>query len=214
MNKLMKAEGLGDRCETCWNPGPFVFRDALSSEEFRISGMCQMCQDSVFTEENPNEYPYPTGELDWNDIRQAWDDGLVVLASVFWGQKFVLTLDVDEPHKLTTYYKDKAFLRRKLDALGVVLTGNPFVCASRSGNTHVYVPVEAPGDWIKFGAGLQTVAAVLLGSDPVREFLSAARAAAGAPYSHLMFETPENAKIIKERFGDLIHEVTPEEDPT
>lgn len=40
------------RCPTCGQPIG-VFRDALSAKEFRISGMCQKCQDDVFTEEPP-----------------------------------------------------------------------------------------------------------------------------------------------------------------
>lgn len=37
------------KCRTCGkeiNPGHF--RDRLSAKEFRISGMCQKCQDEVF----------------------------------------------------------------------------------------------------------------------------------------------------------------------
>ena len=40
------------RCPTCNRRiDPEVdFRDALSKKEFSISGMCQECQDAVFTE--------------------------------------------------------------------------------------------------------------------------------------------------------------------
>tara|TARA_Y100000310_G_scaffold69211_1_gene64671 strand:- start:5708 stop:5920 length:213 start_codon:yes stop_codon:yes gene_type:complete len=34
-------------CATCGGPAN-IFRDALSSKEFGISGMCQDCQDKVF----------------------------------------------------------------------------------------------------------------------------------------------------------------------
>ena len=37
-------EGL---CMTCEGQASF-FRDAVSQDEYRISGMCQDCQDSVF----------------------------------------------------------------------------------------------------------------------------------------------------------------------
>lgn len=30
------------------------FRDELSRKEFSLSGLCQECQDSVFTEKNPH----------------------------------------------------------------------------------------------------------------------------------------------------------------
>ena len=33
------------------------FRDALSVKEYRISGMCQECQDSVFRPEDNTDYP-------------------------------------------------------------------------------------------------------------------------------------------------------------
>ena len=45
-------------CVTCSKPvGPF--KDSLSSKEYRISGMCQACQDSVFEseEEEGEELP-------------------------------------------------------------------------------------------------------------------------------------------------------------
>jgi endogenous inhibitor of DNA gyrase (YacG/DUF329 family) len=44
------------KCPTCGN---FIrrgeFRDVLSLKEFRISGMCQTCQDSVFEEDERRE---------------------------------------------------------------------------------------------------------------------------------------------------------------
>ena len=55
--EIMKAVGFekavkdikAEKCPTC---GEYVsannFRDRLSLEEFRISGMCQVCQDSIF----------------------------------------------------------------------------------------------------------------------------------------------------------------------
>ena len=45
--------------DTCVNPpsgcaGPAVeFRDELSKREFRISGLCQKCQDKIFGVEEP-----------------------------------------------------------------------------------------------------------------------------------------------------------------
>ena len=35
-------------CPTCGGPID-KFRDELSQREYRISGMCQVCQDEVFT---------------------------------------------------------------------------------------------------------------------------------------------------------------------
>ena len=37
-------------CPFCRNP-PGEFRDALSLREFKISGLCQECQNSVFNSE-------------------------------------------------------------------------------------------------------------------------------------------------------------------
>ena len=46
-------DGNKSHCRTCNAPtgNPHLFRDDLSRREYRISGMCQKCQDSVFCEE-------------------------------------------------------------------------------------------------------------------------------------------------------------------
>jgi len=55
--EIMKKMGFEDEvekvkqhiCPTCNKPIPDgSFRDAVSKREYRISGMCQDCQDSVF----------------------------------------------------------------------------------------------------------------------------------------------------------------------
>jgi len=55
--KIMEAAGLGDMvkavekglCPFCRNPVNFEdFRDDLSRREFKISGLCQKCQDEFF----------------------------------------------------------------------------------------------------------------------------------------------------------------------
>lgn len=58
MNKeIMRKLGFGadvedveqGRCPTCKNPiDGTTFRDEISLKEFRISGMCQKCQDGFF----------------------------------------------------------------------------------------------------------------------------------------------------------------------
>lgn len=189
------------KCATCAKPGPHLFRDSASSKEYRISGMCQGCQDSFFGADT-EDYGTPTGSLNWEDLRKAWSAGLKVLAPVWGEQDLVITLDIDKP---------KASIDlKKLGALKLVGL-DVFLCASKSGNTHGYVCVEIPETWRDFPEQLQTVAATLLGSDPVREFLSAARARNSEKYSHLMFETQENAEKILEMFPGLIQEVTPED---
>lgn len=47
---------VGDKC-VFGNPNhdASTFRDALSEREYRISGMCQACQDSVFGGGDDNE---------------------------------------------------------------------------------------------------------------------------------------------------------------
>ena len=55
--ELLLASGDHD-CPTCGKPATktqnnklpeaFLFRDVLSAQEYRISGMCQSCQDGVF----------------------------------------------------------------------------------------------------------------------------------------------------------------------
>ena len=52
--RQINPEGLGlvasqaaNVCTLCPRPAD-KFRDALSEKEYRISGMCQVCQDSVF----------------------------------------------------------------------------------------------------------------------------------------------------------------------
>jgi len=46
MNERVSEEG----CQTCSNKYPLHFKDLLSYKEFKLSGMCQECQDEVFTE--------------------------------------------------------------------------------------------------------------------------------------------------------------------
>jgi len=55
--KIMEVSGLGDMvkaveeglCPFCRNPVNFEdFRDDLSRREFKISGLCQKCQDEFF----------------------------------------------------------------------------------------------------------------------------------------------------------------------
>ena len=43
----------GDGCVSCRGPAA-SFRDELSHREFRISGLCQACQDNVFA--GPEEF--------------------------------------------------------------------------------------------------------------------------------------------------------------
>ena len=60
MNKeIMKALGFkaevdaveSGRCPSCKEPiNPATFQDDLSLKEFRISGLCQKCQDDIFGE--------------------------------------------------------------------------------------------------------------------------------------------------------------------
>lgn len=45
-----KARGL---CPICGARPPFEFKDRLSEKEYRISGMCQLCQDKVFVPVSP-----------------------------------------------------------------------------------------------------------------------------------------------------------------
>jgi hypothetical protein len=35
-------------CPFCKKPGPFEFKNELSQKEFKISGLCQSCQDKFF----------------------------------------------------------------------------------------------------------------------------------------------------------------------
>lgn len=60
MNKdLMRRMGFSEEvekveqglCPSCGEPiGEQFFRDKLSRREYRISGLCQKCQDKVFSE--------------------------------------------------------------------------------------------------------------------------------------------------------------------
>jgi len=55
--EIMKQAGFGEElkaieqglCPMCKNPVG-SFKDELSAREFRISGMCQKCQDRIFAE--------------------------------------------------------------------------------------------------------------------------------------------------------------------
>ncbi len=45
--KGRRASILGDVCAIC-NKSATVFKDDLSRKEYRISGLCQRCQDKLF----------------------------------------------------------------------------------------------------------------------------------------------------------------------
>ena len=62
-------------CMTCDRTTTATFRDEVSRDEYRISGMCQSCQDEVFGgEEEPESDPW---DNEWAD-----DDAL---GSAGWG---------------------------------------------------------------------------------------------------------------------------------
>ena len=44
MSNLVSEEG----CNTCRKEYPLIFKDIPSYREFKISGICQTCQDEVF----------------------------------------------------------------------------------------------------------------------------------------------------------------------
>ena len=46
MNERVSEEG----CQTCSKEYPLHFKDYISYNEFKLSGMCQKCQDEVFTD--------------------------------------------------------------------------------------------------------------------------------------------------------------------
>lgn len=48
MNGMSRQEGMKKGICVICNGYVTGFKDALSAQEYRISGMCQKCQDSVF----------------------------------------------------------------------------------------------------------------------------------------------------------------------
>jgi len=50
-----RASIRGCLCTSCGQPAS-VFRDGLSRCEYSISGLCQACQDTVFSEPQDEEY--------------------------------------------------------------------------------------------------------------------------------------------------------------
>ena len=61
---IFKRERTGDVCVTCGSNKvkPEDFRDNLSRKEFRISKMCQACQDSVFNDDDDYDWSYESDE--------------------------------------------------------------------------------------------------------------------------------------------------------
>tara|TARA_B100001057_G_scaffold265910_1_gene266104 strand:- start:1220 stop:1468 length:249 start_codon:yes stop_codon:yes gene_type:complete len=58
---LGKLKSMGDYvseegCMTCSKKYPLKFTDQLSYEEFKLSGMCQECQDKVFNDLGVREF--------------------------------------------------------------------------------------------------------------------------------------------------------------
>jgi hypothetical protein len=58
LSRVGRARSLaiaGRSCVTCGKRAD-LFRDSLSVKEYHISGMCQKCQDEIFSEDSiPNE---------------------------------------------------------------------------------------------------------------------------------------------------------------
>ena len=42
------GNGAEEGCNTCPNEYPLEFRDILSYREYKVTGICQKCQDEVF----------------------------------------------------------------------------------------------------------------------------------------------------------------------
>jgi hypothetical protein len=58
---------MSGKCVTCGSGRlrNVDFRDELSKNEYGVSGMCQVCQDKVFGEQEPN----------WDDVEELYGEG-------------------------------------------------------------------------------------------------------------------------------------------
>tara|TARA_R110002167_G_scaffold38013_1_gene118718 strand:+ start:533 stop:748 length:216 start_codon:yes stop_codon:yes gene_type:complete len=52
-DRIMRGE-----CTSCENADLTAFRDDISKQEYSISGMCQLCQDDIFTEQSEENEPW------------------------------------------------------------------------------------------------------------------------------------------------------------
>ena len=52
VDKVIVTGKIGGGCNTCPKEYPLEFKDKLSYREYKISGMCQKCQDEVFGGDN------------------------------------------------------------------------------------------------------------------------------------------------------------------
>lgn len=107
-------------------------------------------------------------------------------------EKCELFLDVDVKVRSNA----DRIIRRVWSAMvenGVVSSGNAQFTTSKGGNIHVYLHTTFPLDHLT-----RIALQAMLGSDPIKELLSLRRLEEGSTIPVLLFELPDQAKLVEE----------------
>lgn len=100
-----------------------------------------------------------------------------------------LLIDLDSPSEPDHF----GYVLDNLRANGYRVKGSPLYTTSKSGNTHIYIQLTQPMDNM-----MRIVIQAALGSDPIREVLSAIRCIQGAgSISTALFEMNKFAPIVE-----------------
>lgn len=174
--QLMKSLGFEKEVERvhknfcpCCAKSIKAFRDSLSEKEYRISGMCQDCQDNVFGDSSASctDCSNPSFEHKQTEyIEKSLQDGNLLFNVT---SLELLTYDIDDVPKL-------------------LKTSWDLRTTSKSGNVHLYNLVQselAPKSWAE-KACLHFIG----GSDARREMWTLNRRLKNEPYAELMCEKP------------------------
>lgn len=161
------------KCATCAGDVG-LFKDALSVKEYRISGMCQKCQDGVFGYEITASYTYGDQR---EYIKRRLNEGYVIFNIT---SPALRTHDLDDISKFDASY----------------FPPDSLITTSRSGGKHVYYVLEVDKHRNDIWAE-KAVIQFAQGSDPRRELHTLRRRLINDPFAELMCELNEAKTVQK-----------------
>lgn len=182
---IMRSLGFGQevdnfnsgKCATCADEIT-CFRDSLSAKEYRISGMCQKCQDSIFGEPEESKKSYTYFGDQKNYIQTCLTEGFLVFNVT---SPLLQTYDIDEDNSNLSFNE------------------GAFITISRSNGNHVYYAAPYSNECSDIWAHKACVQ-FMQGSDPRRELHTLRRRLYNDPFAELMCEvnTPETFRKLQE----------------
>lgn len=179
------------------------FKDALSRQEYQISGLCQTCQDSIFDsdeedeeEEEAMQQPININNL-LDEIRYGKNPKAAIAEIVNQGiavftipkRSNIVSVDID-------LHKGHVFKEPELpsDFASIEKT---FKTTSRNGNEHYWLRLDCHLD-----NGERSAIAIACGGDQTREFLSMWHVNESHDFAYVMFETEAEAEKLRKWFRE------------